>query len=174
MIVGRRGPPAPLRCGLCNFVELKIPTHYTSDATATTRFSPKMKQVFIRGAYLGIGIVSGVVSKSIFDRLSYKEEDILLWSDSRDIVERYGFPSRTETLRYKNYVVGYDSCRKTPAWVLQTLTRKNLGGDAKRDTCAFKKDTRIDKRFSASDEDFIKSGFSKGHMAPAGLFLALN
>jgi hypothetical protein len=41
-------------------------------------------------------------------------------------------------------------------------------GDADRKHCKFKPDPNIPPTFSALNEDYVGSGWSRGHMAPAG------
>lgn len=41
-------------------------------------------------------------------------------------------------------------------------------GDADRKHCKFKPDPSIPPTFSAFNEDYVGSGWSRGHMAPAG------
>lgn len=41
-------------------------------------------------------------------------------------------------------------------------------GDADRKYCKFKPDPSIPPAFSAFNEDYVGSGWSRGHMAPAG------
>uniref|UniRef100_A0A8C6XSP7 Nuclease EXOG, mitochondrial n=1 Tax=Naja naja TaxID=35670 RepID=A0A8C6XSP7_NAJNA len=48
----------------------------------------------------------------------------------------------------------------------KTNTRPTLPADRKK--CKFKADPNIPSMFSAENEDYIGSGWSRGHMAPAG------
>nr|XP_012311076.1 nuclease EXOG, mitochondrial isoform X2 [Aotus nancymaae] len=48
------------------------------------------------------------------------------------------------------------------------LAGKEPDGDADRRHCKFKPDPSIPPTFSAFNEDYIGSGWSRGHMAPAG------
>lgn len=41
-------------------------------------------------------------------------------------------------------------------------------GDADRKHCKFKPDPGVPSAFSARNEDYVGSGWSRGHMAPAG------
>ncbi|OBS75118.1 hypothetical protein A6R68_14364, partial [Neotoma lepida] len=54
---------------------------------------------------------------------------------------------------------------------LQLLRRRDAGsphGDADRKHCKFKPDPSVPSTFSALNEDYVGSGWSRGHMAPAG------
>uniref|UniRef100_A0A9L0JND2 Nuclease EXOG, mitochondrial n=3 Tax=Equus TaxID=9789 RepID=A0A9L0JND2_EQUAS len=48
------------------------------------------------------------------------------------------------------------------------LAVREPGGDADRKHCKFKPDPNIPPTFSALNEDYVGSGWSRGHMAPAG------
>ncbi|XP_057561359.1 nuclease EXOG, mitochondrial isoform X2 [Hippopotamus amphibius kiboko] len=61
------------------------------------------------------------------------------------------------------------------AWSLNSLTTREVPGifffefgDADRKHCKFKPDPSIPPTFSAFNEDYVGSGWSRGHMAPAG------
>ena len=92
----------------------------------------------------------------------------------RHEVFKFGQPLRSpEVLYYKNHVVGYDAARKVPLWVAEHLTREKLNvGDmqAERSRSSFQTDPNIPGKFQATNEDYFKSGWTRGHMAPAGNF----
>lgn len=71
-------------------------------------------------------------------------------------------------LKYKNHWVCYDQAKKIPLWVAEHLTRDKVQGEAKRELSAFTSDHNIPVEFQACNEDFWGSGWSRGHMAPAG------
>ncbi|KFO38320.1 Nuclease EXOG, mitochondrial [Fukomys damarensis] len=48
------------------------------------------------------------------------------------------------------------------------LTAREPDGDADRRHCKFKPDPSVPPAFSACNEDYVGSGWSRGHMAPAG------
>ncbi|XP_053321998.1 nuclease EXOG, mitochondrial [Spea bombifrons] len=84
-------------------------------------------------------------------------------------LEEFGFPrAGAEVRRYLNHALSYDQAKKTPRWVIEHLSKDKLDGIADRQHCKFKPDPNIPKIFSASNEDYYKSGWSRGHMAPAG------
>lgn len=57
-------------------------------------------------------------------------------------------------------------------WIWKTCFRLftccNLLGKAERKHCKFKPDPNIPELFTAHNEDYLGSGWSRGHMAPAG------
>ena len=85
---------------------------------------------------------------------------------------KFGQPhSFPEVLRYKNHALAYDSARKVPLWVAEHLTREKLtavNAQVARSKSSFQPDPNIPETFRATNEDYYKSGWSRGHMAPAG------
>ncbi|XP_040289807.1 nuclease EXOG, mitochondrial [Bufo bufo] len=87
----------------------------------------------------------------------------------RSPFEEYGFPkSGAEVRQYISHALSYDQAKKTPQWVIEHLTKEKTVGIADRKHCRFKPDPSIPEIFSASNEDYLHSGWSRGHMAPAG------
>lgn len=73
-------------------------------------------------------------------------------------------------LHYTGFTVGYDSKNKLPAWVAYELTADEVAADAAtRDGKSFKVDRNAGVP-QAEDSDYRKSGWSRGHMAPAADF----
>ena len=84
-----------------------------------------------------------------------------------------GEPVDGKTLYYSNYVVKYDNNKKIPHYVLEYITKDKLNGDADRRNCSFMQDPNIPYKFSSTNEDYMYSGFDRGHMVPAGRFTIL-
>uniref|UniRef100_G1TBN9 Exo/endonuclease G n=1 Tax=Oryctolagus cuniculus TaxID=9986 RepID=G1TBN9_RABIT len=79
------------------------------------------------------------------------------------------FPAAgTETRRYTNHALSYDQAKRVPRWVLEHISKSKIVGDADRKHCKFKPDPNIPPAFSAFNQDYVGSGWSRGHMAPAG------
>ncbi|XP_045582469.1 nuclease EXOG, mitochondrial isoform X2 [Procambarus clarkii] len=86
-----------------------------------------------------------------------------------DQVLSFGWPSGGRIQRkLKNYVLEYDCARKIPVWVAEHLTVESLKGSANRQAARFKMDPSIPEEFSAQNSDYRSSGWSRGHMSPAG------
>ncbi|ESO02821.1 hypothetical protein HELRODRAFT_81227 [Helobdella robusta] len=82
---------------------------------------------------------------------------------------RLGYPLRSPDLVvYKNYALCYDQQKKIPHWVLELLVENDLKGDGNRNKSNFKSDPNFSVIFSSQNEDYLKSGWSRGHMAAAG------
>ncbi|KAG7167754.1 nuclease EXOG, mitochondrial-like [Homarus americanus] len=81
----------------------------------------------------------------------------------------YGWPEGGRIKRtFKNHVLEYDCARRTPTWVAEHLTAEFLKGTANRQASRFKMDPHIPEEFSAFNSDYRGSGWSRGHMTPAG------
>uniref|UniRef100_A0A8D0HP32 Nuclease EXOG, mitochondrial n=1 Tax=Sphenodon punctatus TaxID=8508 RepID=A0A8D0HP32_SPHPU len=88
---------------------------------------------------------------------------------AESVLEQYGFPAAgTETRSYVNHALSYDQAKRVPRWVIEHISKHKTLGNADRKHCKFKPDPSIPVLFSAANEDYIGSGWSRGHMAPAG------
>ncbi|XP_077979131.1 nuclease EXOG, mitochondrial-like [Glandiceps talaboti] len=86
-----------------------------------------------------------------------------------DQILKYGVPDRGPELHYyANHVLCYDQTKKTPLWVAEHITKDHIKGTANRKHSKFRRDPDIPEQFSAFNSDYWKSGWSRGHMAPAG------
>ncbi|XP_056119603.1 nuclease EXOG, mitochondrial-like [Rhinichthys klamathensis goyatoka] len=119
---------------------------------------------FISGFVFGAG--SGVAALKLYQ---YEEEKTHTGSSAHRLIERFGLPQTgAETRFYINHVLSYDQSRRTPRWVAEHLSGQRLLGQADRKHCKFKPDPEIPEAFTARNEDYLRSGWSRGHMAPAG------
>ncbi|KAG7264958.1 hypothetical protein CRUP_034276 [Coryphaenoides rupestris] len=84
-------------------------------------------------------------------------------------IGRFGFPDAGAEVRYyANHTLSYNQAKRTPRWVAEHLTREKLLGKTERKHCRFRPDPSIPVLFSAANGDYLRSGWSRGHMAPAG------
>lgn len=74
--------------------------------------------------------------------------------------------STSQIIEHEGYTVSYNGATKIPDWVAYELTREETKGTEKRSN-KFKSDPASRYR-CATDADYYKSGYDKGHMAPAG------
>jgi len=98
-----------------------------------------------------------VVSNDTIDFLSKEEIDLLK-------------PSKIENeilLIRKAYIVSYNTENKIPNWVAWHLTRQHTEGNIERKNNSFRKDEQVPKP-RAENSDYKKSGWSRGHICPAG------
>ncbi|KAJ1099475.1 hypothetical protein NDU88_004576 [Pleurodeles waltl] len=85
------------------------------------------------------------------------------------LLKEYGFPVVGAEIRhYTNHALSYDQEKRIPRWVIEHISKSKVVGTADRQHCKFKPDPNISPIFSATNEDYWKSGWSRGHMAPAG------
>ncbi|XP_045168695.2 nuclease EXOG, mitochondrial-like [Mercenaria mercenaria] len=95
-------------------------------------------------------------------------EDTAKLDRGREIL-KYGTPEVGRAVRYySNHVLIYNQQTRTPIWVAEHLTKENLQGSANRRHAKFIPDPGVDTEFTAENSDYWKSGWSRGHMAPAG------
>lgn len=72
-----------------------------------------------------------------------------------------------QILQRAGYTVSYNSERRVPNWVAWHLTAAHLKGDTKRSESAFHEDVDVPEP-RAVDADYVRSGYDRGHMCPAG------
>ncbi|XP_056375615.1 nuclease EXOG, mitochondrial isoform X2 [Hyla sarda] len=126
---------------------------------------------FLNHRFLGGFVLGAAVSTSscltalyIYDRKRHEPAPV-----QKSLLEEYGFPQSGEEVRhYTSHALSYDQSKKTPRWVIEHLTKERIVGIADRKDCRFKPDPNIPQIFSATNEDYLHSGWSRGHMAPAG------
>lgn len=72
-------------------------------------------------------------------------------------------------LEYTGYTVSYDIDKRIPSWVAYELTADEVNGTVGRGGKSFRPDNQA-KVVQADNYDYRGSGWSRGHMAPAGDF----
>ncbi|OCT75467.1 hypothetical protein XELAEV_18030646mg [Xenopus laevis] len=127
--------------------------------------SPRFLGGFVLGA--AASSASCVAALQLYDK---REPELAPVAPvQKDPLEEYGFPlTGTEARQYINHALAYDPAKRTPKWVIEHLSRTKTVGSADRKHCKFKPDPNIPKMFSATNEDYLGSGWTRGHMAPAG------
>lgn len=70
-------------------------------------------------------------------------------------------------LKRTGYTVSYNSDRRVPNWVAWHLTEAHLTGNTKRAESKFHEDFDVPEP-RAVDFDYVRSGYDRGHMCPAG------
>ncbi|HSE80025.1 MAG TPA: DNA/RNA non-specific endonuclease [Alphaproteobacteria bacterium] len=83
--------------------------------------------------------------------------------------EYKGNPPQHMILCRKGYVLSHNAERRTPDWVVELLTPDRFvgPGDRKREGDPFAPDPDLMAEDRAELRDYRKSGFDRGHMAPA-------
>ncbi|KAG8810608.1 nuclease [Serendipita sp. 399] len=136
---------------------------------------------FTAGALVGAGAVSIVESRRGRARPSTTAIVDIGPSGAPGLVQRagdvlkYGHPGPIfDCIQRKAYTLGYDRRLRHPAWTAEHLTLASVspppddpnGGD--RHKSVFKEDESIPLKFRALLKDYFRSGYDRGHMAPAG------
>lgn len=75
----------------------------------------------------------------------------------------------SQIISHTAYTLSYNGQYKVPNWVCYELTREELEGDASRSN-RFVPDPDVAPAESATLSDYSKSGFDRGHIAPAADF----
>jgi len=85
------------------------------------------------------------------------------------IFAEFGFPGPLIDVNYRaSYAGAFNRLTRNPHWVAEYLTKERLapgGGD--RQDSAFAEDKDLPQMFRAHLQDYIKSGYDRGHLAPA-------
>ncbi|XP_053351355.1 nuclease EXOG, mitochondrial-like [Clarias gariepinus] len=124
---------------------------------------------FFGGFVCGVTVSTGACVAAV--RIYLHPEENILERDSaaQRIIKLYGLPvAGAETRYYTNHILSYDQSKRTPRWVAEHLSAEKLLGKADRKHCKFKADPNVPELFTAHNEDYLGSGWSRGHMAPAG------
>lgn len=84
-------------------------------------------------------------------------------------MEMLAYSDRDCIIEYSGYIVSYDEMARIPAWVAYELTADEANGAIGRSGKNFRPDGRV-MVVQADNYDYRGSGWSRGHMAPAGDF----
>ena len=83
---------------------------------------------------------------------------------------KYGFPGPNHDMgNHNEFISCYDRSTRNPYWVLEHVTadslKRNEGVDRKKSV--FREDETIPMKFRARLRDYFRSGYDRGHQAPA-------
>ncbi|KAF3914368.1 Nuclease [Dactylellina cionopaga] len=81
----------------------------------------------------------------------------------------YGNPGPISDLATRtSFLSAYDRRMRNPAWVAEHLTAESLSGaKGDRKNSSFLEDSSVPEKFRAKLKDYFRSGYDRGHMAPA-------
>ncbi|XP_017334477.1 nuclease EXOG, mitochondrial [Ictalurus punctatus] len=124
---------------------------------------------FFGGFVCGVTVSTGACVAAVKLYLRPEESTQEKESTAQRFIKLYGLPEDgAEARYYTNHILSYDQSRRTPRWVAEHLSDEKLLGKADRKHCKFKPDPDVPELFTAHNEDYLGSGWSRGHMAPAG------
>jgi DNA/RNA endonuclease G (NUC1) len=98
-----------------------------------------------------------------------------LWIGLADVPADTNAASRDTTfVCHPRFVLSHDNVTKTPDWVIERLTKKQVSGNNNRPGKKFSAELRVPPRGRAVDKDYPPNttGFARGHMAPSEDFNA--
>ncbi|MBP5505752.1 MAG: DNA/RNA non-specific endonuclease [Bacteroidales bacterium] len=95
-----------------------------------------------------------------------------IFRNSADISYRRMLPSQMndipdQLISRKGYTLSYNCETKLPNWVFWHLSAEHATGDVARPIAAYHVDSKVPKP-RATGADYRRSGYSRGHMCPAG------
>ncbi|KAL4096240.1 hypothetical protein PRIC1_009602 [Phytophthora ramorum] len=81
----------------------------------------------------------------------------------------YGMPSDSNVRVRSGYVVSYDYRTRNASWVMEYLTKDSLRAEQETDRAnsKFAVDKDVPEVFRVHPNRYLKSGYDKGHLAPA-------
>lgn len=82
---------------------------------------------------------------------------------------KYGFPGPIHDLEtHSEFISCYNRVTRNPSWVIEHITKDSLSNnDADRKKSVFKEDESIPLKFRGRLRDYFRSGYDRGHQAPA-------
>lgn len=119
---------------------------------------PVLYGVYLCTPQLQVAISSIIINNPHVQKQAqhYDELEIPLLTDS-------GRPQ--QIIRHTGYTVSYNSALRLPNWVAYELTREEARSTEKRSN-RFAADPQVEGS-TATNTDYARSGYDKGHMAPA-------
>lgn len=85
-------------------------------------------------------------------------------------IMKFGYPGFDNLRTFEDFVVSYDRKTRTVHWVFEHLTPERMVHDPSvdRSKCKFRPDESMHPYFRSLNEDYLRSGYDRGHMAAAG------
>lgn len=119
----------------------------------------KCKKLIINCSLLAIGTITGFgVSET--NLVPLKKKDV-------SSVSTYPVIQTTYPISRTACNLLYNGSTRTPYWVYECVTKKNLEKNCSRKQVQFKEDPDIPQMVRSTLEDYKRSGFDRGHLAPS-------
>lgn len=77
---------------------------------------------------------------------------------------RYGMPSADQILFNRDYIIGYSYLFRQPRWALELIDPERLRDENVGRVGRFRTDLRIPEKFRSTDDDYLRSGYDRGHL----------
>ena len=124
-------------------------------------FSPKYLTWAVVGACILLVVAGWTYSRSITDK-----PDVRPVATEAEVLQEVVIPESTqsEMIDYTGFTVSFNSDKHQPNYVVWELTGEETDGEVPRRN-KFLTDYRV--KGCASDADYRRSGYDRGHMAPA-------
>lgn len=84
-------------------------------------------------------------------------------------IAKHGYPSLDNLRLYDGFVLSVDRRNRVPLWVFEHLTKERVkyNENVKRTNCQFTEDPSVHPYFRATNKDYLRSGYDRGHLAAA-------
>ena len=127
---------------------------------------------FFIGICILIYILSGVKTKSWDDTASQgsnTSNDLEISSNKGTDIDANFYPESTtgQVINHKYYTLSYSEEHEQAEWVAYKLTEQNLRKQRVQREKKFRQDNLINT-LSAKHNDYTRSGYTRGHLVPAG------
>lgn len=152
----------------------KFRKNHNPKSSSNKRGKSSSKAILLRSIFFFIGIciiiyiLTGVKSDS-WDKPLSSQSQIELSNEKGDNIDSNFYPESTtgEVVSHKFYTLSYHEEHEQAEWVAYKLSKENLLKPRVKREKRFSQDDAI-KSFSAKHNDYSHSGYTRGHLAPAG------
>lgn len=152
--------------------------HSTNTSNSSNkRDKTSSKYILLRSIFFFVGICILIyfltrVSGDSWDELNtnpISHNNVELSNSQGEDIDPNFYPESTtgQVVYHKHYTLSYDEEHEQAEWVAYKLTEENLRKERVNREKTFREDESI-KTLSAKHNDYTNSGYTRGHLAPAG------
>lgn len=121
----------------------------------------------------GGGLLAGVLTGVALDRMAQQHDEPAAVPTAASIAQaqfaRWGLPVHESLSVKSGYCSAVDYRLRIPSWVCEHLSQSESAAEGvSRDRSNFHEDADVPRIFRSSNADYKNSGYSRGHLAPAG------
>lgn len=141
--------------------------HKLSSQVKSVEQKKGLQLTFIIVIFLVIVIILSVIGYKIYN--NHSNSGLVSNHISAQVSTKYDYlPSSTgEVVYHKYYTLSYVEKHEQPEWVAYVLTRASLNKPNVKREKDFEPDPAV-STYSATSNDYRGSGYTRGHLAPAG------